>query len=453
MCTGSNAKGIFMKTEECTRFDNYQELMKVILSVEASLIRNCINCEDYFPVVRLFLYETLRSGKKEKTKKHSLFFILSHVISSLIPLISMCAQYLFGQKHSSIFVAPAHHRMNLRNGTYYSKHLDALLRHVNCGNSKVLEYGPASMSPRPIHVRNYTLATVVLCKLLKLPKETLEKLQSVTDVVERQLKCEGIQLNQSINKLNTLLINFEKTTKIYRIFLNRLRIKNLYCVVYYSLDIMAMIRATNNIGGNTIEYQHGVQNDFQPMYTNWGSCNNTPQSIPKIFWMWDEVSKKRIQNWATKHDRTVIVVGNLWYTYFVESKKEVETFYLVALQKVPEFFNFDLLEVIKKTPDVNWLFREHPLSPAPVEFKEKLLCDFSNIEFDTNFSIGIEERLRFTTVCFTGFSTVGIEAINMGKKVIFTHKNALNGLKPYLDGESGFYANNSDQILRLLRSF
>ena len=80
---------------------------------------------------------------------------------------------------------------------------------------------------------------------------------------------------------------------------------------------MALSLACSRLKINLVDYQHGSQNDFHPMYSNWNSVPKEGyEIIPDYFWMWGNIFAKKIKIWSSiinKHN--TFVGGNLWFSF------------------------------------------------------------------------------------------------------------------------------------------
>jgi hypothetical protein len=99
------------------------------------------------------------------------------------------------------------------------------------------------------------------------------------------------------------------------------------------------------------------------------------------------------------------------------------------------------------------LVREHPLHRLTSEQISTYFCQelfTAKIDLVANQEFGLDDLLSVVNICITGFSTVGLEANMAGAVTIFTHANAKDGLKEYIDSETIFYSGESSEILKLL---
>ena len=190
--------------------------------------------------------------------------------------------------------------------------------------------------------------------------------------------------NQSINMLNKVMCTngvrvslspIITVCKIYSIlilskyFEKKLAImepKVVFIPEFYNAISMALSLACYRRNIVSVEYQHGAQNDYHRMYTHWNAVPKTGyEFIPKYFWCWGSVSAERISKWSEKSDyHKVIIGGNLWLLknkynhqnsnclteehlrHYQKDKKHI----LISLQAWPDYFNLDILSIMKESP-------------------------------------------------------------------------------------------------------
>ena len=444
-----------MSSQNSSHIEDYSLLSKSLSNIELKLEEKYPECSEFIPVIRLFLYDFLRAKKTVKESKRSKP-LFTYFFSFIKSFFSFTIDLYRLRSYDALAVAPSKHRVYSKNGKLYSKHLDSLCEFVSGEKVVAVEQGGETQNVTHF-VRNYSLFIVLLQFFICVNKKEREFFLCLSEEVKSYAKKEGLNLEGAGVALYSVLVNYFKRKKIYLWFFKVTKLRKLYSVVYYDKYNIAMVAALNELNGLVVEYQHGVQNDYQPMYTNWGHLKKLPLSLPKNFWVWDSVSENRVKKWGDYYGISVTVVGNLWYKVFVKevnqrpsSSSEVKV--LVALQQYPEFFSFFILDAIASTPNVTWVFREHPLLRVSESEKRKLIGHCGSVQFDEELSVGIEERLLEFDFCITGFSTVGLEAIYMGKKVIFTHVNALNGLNSYFDGKHCFYADTAKAIIDIINN-
>ena len=291
------------------------------------------------------------------------------------------------------------------------------------------------------------------------------------------------KINHSIKNLNKVMCKSGvqitlppviTVCKIYSIlmlskfFEKRLAIikpKFVFIPEFYNAISMALSLACYRRNIASVEYQHGAQNDYHRMYTHWNTIPETGyEFLPKYFWCWGNVSADRIRTWAKKSSyHKVIIGGNLWMLknqcnsrgsnnssekqlrHYKDGKKHI----LITLQAWPDYFNFDILSIMKESPS-NWCWhiRQHPLHRLPSKDIKKYFLDqkIRNCEIEYSSSAPLYTILQSTDVHLTGFSTVAFEAQAYGIPTIFFHENALHGFSGLIDNVFFCYATSKQEI-------
>ena len=354
-----------------------------------------------------------------------------------------------------MIVAPSLHRRYPRNGISTSKHLDGLIKHLDNKNPAVIETGakyPLQKSILGTHKISITIRA--LQKLFPKPKKSKQAAdltKMVSGHLEQHCAKNRLTLMLAPSVLEAWIDRYYFNKKLFKfVFPKNIATDQAIFVAYYDIDMFSLLAFFNQTGVRTIDYQHGIQNNHHPMYVGYESYWEKPVSLPGEFWLWDKHAEKRIQAWSARLGIGTRIVGNLHVKYFLNAggfaEKEPRNTILVALQVWPDYFCSALFEVIEQYQQYNWLFREHPHYPVPEQVKQEIMAKSSRIAFDDTQLVAAEDSLANCCICITGFSTMGLEAVNLDKKAIYTHINALEGLDDYIDGINIIYADNKQAI-------
>lgn len=429
---------------------NSNELIQFILLIERHLLGKYKSVEDLLPTIRMFIYFSIALNR-QVDGSGNLFKKAFNAAYWTIRSFGDFLHFLCFAKTKSIMVAPSTHRNIPGKPFYKSKHFDALIKAKASENFYVIE-SEAKNNQKSKYKDPFSFIHG-LARLINAISPCPSELKLIAkDVCSYANELPGnVCLDEK--RLLHLIREYETSSKLHSLIFRLKGIKKGYFIVYYLTPHLAMIKALNLRSGQSIEYQHGIQNDYQPLYTHWDHLVQPPLCLPKSIYVWDTVSKKRIDKWAGPLGIEVIKTGNYWIEQLDRTSINRDSFtILVALQKFPEHFNFGILDAVRKFPSLKWVFREHPLWPMPEDSKRELLSKFDSICFQTSKDRLLEEALSECAVCITAFSTVGIEALSLGVKTLFTHVNALNGLSSYIDNEHCFYADNAEAIQRVVQS-
>jgi hypothetical protein len=298
---------------------------------------------------------------------------------------------------------------------------------------------------------------------------TIEKFKFYLSLPFKRCNLEFLELETSVNKHFKFDVDVKndmywimQLSKFYEKVIKTYSCKKVFFVCFYRPDAMAICLACKRLNISSVEYQHGIQNDNHPMYSNWTKIPKKGfDLLPANFWMWEEVFAKRIIKWTKGNSyHQVFVGGNLWLNYqkliLVNSKKSCilkkntnKIKILVSLQGddfLPKFF----LDFIKKYPnDYDWFFRDHPRLPISEKNKD-FLTRFTDMDISLSSNCPLYELFKFTNIHITGFSTVGYEASAFNIGTIFIHKNAKEGLSDLLESNNFHFANDEYSLLSMI---
>lgn len=274
-------------------------------------------------------------------------------------------------------------------------------------------------------------------------------------VKEKKLNVNYEFLLFSISLVFTISNNIKK-------LLSYVKPQGIFLLPFYSSFSFGVMLAANELNINTIDLQHGIQNDYHYMYTSWTQIpKNGYELLPNYFFMWSPISQKRILNWSNRslsHD--ALVVGNPFFMkkeLFSLENKELNKIFdpkkvhiLVSMQDGIDTYKDILLESIEQSDEkIVWHFKKHPKMPESVIFKElelnkKLL---NRIEYKIINKYTIYDIMKYIDINITLFSTVAYELRDYCSiPTIF-----IRDIKDSLDDELFFYGDKTDEILLLIR--
>ncbi|MCU7799635.1 MAG: hypothetical protein KZQ70_05700 [gamma proteobacterium symbiont of Lucinoma myriamae] len=445
---------------------NLHKFVRKINNIETSVDLSALNCFGFnpWPLIRLSILHNVSSknqrkmGKLNQLKKIMYYFkqlLNAYILYKKNPL-----------KHENIdivFFSRLSESQDIIENNYFNRYSDSFRYFfTNQYKIKTVEINDQEwLSKRKYFNLNITYIDFLVkkaklkCKLSQFFSQI--KKNYLYDINQKIFKEFGFKVNvhNDLYWLNYLSKEYEKILKSYSP-------KLVFIVCFYRIDAMAMSLACNKLGIKSVEYQHGAQNDYHAMYTNW---ENIPQKgyelIPDVFWMWGKISKNRIDKWAAKTDKHQAVVGgNIWMTYFLQkniSIDKIKKYYniyntniLVSLQGDSFFPNY-LLDIISNfSHNTSWHFREHPRLPISSALRNKIeSLDNTEIEFSS--IAPLYDLLKLTDIHLTGFSTVAFEAQNFCVPTIFTHENALNGFHLMINKNGLFFSKNYKETKVLIK--
>lgn len=212
--------------------------------------------------------------------------------------------------------------------------------------------------------------------------------------------------------------------------LKKIKPKSLVIMVYYENHLnFAITFMANKLKIKTIEMQHGPQTENQTAY---GNFTKIPiegfNSMPKIYWCWDESSRSPINKWiVNKSNVYAILGGNPWIEYWKNKniKSENSNYILYSLQPKPleldQLFPDSIVRIIK-SKKFPWVLRTHPRQDktALLNFLQEIdILDKIDIE-DSNIS-PLPLSIYNCLLHVTNFSGTTIEAAIMKKKTVLLH--------------------------------
>jgi hypothetical protein len=421
---------------------NNKEVLEFITDMERELIKVDAQYERRFLIMRAFLYDSFRNKKTSNEKNK-----LSIVKGAFINLFSLL---FFSRlmKSKEIVVSPSSHfNLNIE-GKKVSKHVEGIKSKYS--SARVFSVGTI-----------YRKSCFNLSLISRFYYSISGKKYKEDDVFLKDFKktflflseSKSIEFSFSPDSISHWLSKVNCYIDFYKFLIpSDVKVEKAIFIAYYDLNSLALIEALKQKEVECIDYQHGIQNDCHPMYSKLSSLKKSI-GLPNKFWGWDHVSKKRIvSELGVDFFREV---GNLWvsteiYKNSVRSLNRPKKTILVALQLWPNYFNNEVFDVINDNKEYLWVFREHPLNLVSDSEKRKILNTFNNVVFEDIKNITVESSIDACLLCMTGYSTVALEAFYIGRKALFFHENAKNGLSSYIDNKAMFYADNKKDIQKVI---
>lgn len=231
--------------------------------------------------------------------------------------------------------------------------------------------------------------------------------------------------------------------------------QKIWCYNYYNNQHNSLIRAANYLKIVSCEYQHSAISDDHFAYTQWNDIDEYSDFFPHHFYVWDEESKGLIlRNFAGNiYWPQIVISGN----YYLNRQKEIiqngskkyNDHILICLQGVwiPQFIEKAIIESDSK----KWYIRLHPRYPQD---KLNLLSLYKKypdkIEIEHSNQLPLYELFKEVSILLVSFSGTAIEAKEFGLKVIIFGEDGYNSYKSFIDKGDFSYANNKDQLLKLI---
>jgi hypothetical protein len=226
--------------------------------------------------------------------------------------------------------------------------------------------------------------------------------------------------------------------KLLTPFIAKLNPKAVFMPCYFcDQQTLGLVAACHNAGVPVIDIQHGGQDN--PMYYGWEGAAASSQYLADYFWMWSDYFTAFIaaNNSGTKGKP--FTGGNFWMQKSLKSilpnadaealQKEsanAERTVVISLQRG---IASHVVEAMRELPSTwRWLIRFHPVQTEQErKIINDLISDFPNAETVRPSKINLFHLLQLADVHITGWSTVAIEALQLGVPTIFSHPNAEAG--------------------------
>lgn len=373
------------------------------------------------------------------------------------------------KKVDYIFGTASIYRSTL-NGKSYNKFADPLMDLLN-NESIIIEHSLKHLySDDEVYKKNrvffmydflnYTLFSkkrkerIVSSKRKHLPQydEFLEFLKSEAIIAPIIDEFEDKALNKLINR-------FKDFEDIYTEIIKRTQPKVVFTVCYYSFPAMVLNYVANKNNIKTIEIQHGPQTDIHLAYGNWTKHPTEGyNTLPKVFWNWDNYSYEVINNWITKSNSNYsnFIGGNPWVDY-LKDDSSTKNIILYSLQNLKFEFLFPnyLIERIKVTENHEWWIRLHP---KQLEYLDEINSFFikNGIQNKVNIKdaskIPLPEILNKTIVHITNFSGCTLEAVHYNIPSIILDNRGKDSFNDLIDEGKAFYTETPTEFNGVLTS-
>ena len=411
---------------------------------------------NYWPIIRSQIYWRALSDssssriKDEGNKKLEKLKLKFFKICNLIILVSRKRRELIPYKRFAFFFTSGHAHLG-STGNYRHDYVDDFADRFDTGdvnyfyvNDKLLSSIRFENEKEWIDISSlfWTRTLFSRCKFL--------------------FSSRSKELSKEIGKKEQRIIrNVYELSKIYEKVLKKSRSKLVFLICFYSPESFAITLACHRLNIKVVEYQHGAQNDCHNMYTNW---ERPPKEgyeiIPDYFWMWGEISRKRIEDWASKTSKHVAFIGGNSSLLNAKNQRSVikeeilksdKKIVLVSLQHDKFLPHWFVDFCIDHKDEFSWVFREHPRNKLSKETLN-VLASISDIPIDVATNTNKYDLLKISDIHITGFSSMAFEALFFNTPTIFINENALNGYRKLIDNRSFYYASNREEMYEKLNA-
>jgi hypothetical protein len=411
---------------------------------------------NYWPIMRSLIYfraltdSSSSQVKDEDNKKSEKLKIIFLKVFNLINVVSRIRRESIPYKRFAFFLTSGHAHLG-STGNYKHDYVDDFADRFDIGdvnyfyvNDKILSSIRFENEKEWIDISSlyWTRTLFYRCKFL--------------------LSSHNKELSKEIGKKEQRMIrNIHELSKIYEKVLKKSRPKLVFLICFYTLNSFAITLACHRLNIKVVEYQHGAQNDCHNMYTNW---KRPPKEgyeiIPDYFWMWGDISRKRIENWASKTSKHVAFVGGNSSLLNAKNRRRVikeeiiksdKKIVLVSLQHEKFLPHWFVDFCIDHKDEFSWVFRQHPRNKLSKETLN-VLASISDIPVDVATDTNKYDLLTISDIHITGFSSMAFEALFFNTPTIFVNENALNGYRKLIDDRSFYYASNREEMYEKLNA-
>ncbi|MCX2745194.1 hypothetical protein OO013_15040 [Mangrovivirga sp. M17] len=264
-----------------------------------------------------------------------------------------------------------------------------------------------------------------------------------------------------LNKILSILFTVIVWTRIYSFIFKKVNPKLSFGLCYYNNEMLGMNLAASRMGVKSIDMQHGAQGELHPMYTYNRKLLSDFEMLPDIYWVWDKVSGKNIENWISPNKK-VIYGGNPWIDFLKEKSILInidKPVILITVQPLNPVLEKDILEVIYKSSDrYEWWIRYHPrMTLSEKNDFETELKEFNilkKVNFDIPNELELPQLLEIASVHISRYSGSISEASMVGVPSIICDEIGLEIYKDLELNQSIFNGclENSDEVLSLIET-
>jgi len=363
-----------------------------------------------------------------------------------------------------LFFGSHFHRVKYKE-YYFNKYFDAMIEtHSLQEQSYIVEFQKAL---NPIYNSKIVLNLNSYLPLLK----KLEKLINNNNTITRflledynefyeelaQFNINRDQLKLDQNSLSKWTLKVNRTVKIFDYLFKKIKPQKIIFLSYYGFDdIAAAMISANTLGIKTIDMQHGPQTNVHMAYSKWTKIPTQGyNTMPKEYWVWDDISKNNINEWAKDHsDLNVKVVGNPYINFFASSSKfSSENKILYSLQTFNDIENQFFTPAILKLMRSNtyyWVLRMHPRSTFNAtylrEFLKSKSIDETTFEIQDSYQKPLPEELLKVKLHITNFSGCLLEARSLMVPTLVIDQTGFEMFETYLDHKLVYFNDKHSKL-------
>jgi len=293
--------------------------------------------------------------------------------------------------------------------------------------------------------------------------------EPISQEVEEQISKINLPVNKAAVAWQVEII--EWLSKELKSILKNSSIKLIIASENLHVFNQALFLATRFTGITSVEMAHGSQSKQDIGYSTWAKQEISNLISPDFFWTWDDFVQKRFT--AHRYDHAQVINGGIPYA-IKWSEKEYDKLFisqlrdlnllasgfsktiLLCTQPVNNCFPLFLGEYIKKSKDILFIHRPHPMEENSDFYKKQKqlylspLSDLQNFITFNNGDYPIHLLLGISSYMITPFSTVASESIPHNCNAIFSHVDSLLYFKEFIDENIFFTAFTYDRLKEII---
>lgn len=452
--------------------DSQENIKKNIITMETMfpVEQWCINEIDLWPYIRIKIYfemltalnpeEPIKNKNVGKIKFHNK---LNKGISAIASFFRLQLFYLKLKKKKILFFGSHIHRV-FQDDKYFNRFYDSIVDLHNLKNEVYMveyqkvyrdNFNQKAIIPLTKYLNDYKL----LLKFKKNPYNNKADIQlnGYEDFMLHlnNFNIDPLRLGVSKQQLLNWANKMKGIQGFFVRFYKNVNPNKVVFLGYYGFDdLYAALITANSLKIKTIDFQHGPQTNIHMAYSNW---TRVPEkgynTMPKVFWNWDENSKKNIDAWANKIDTiSTKVFGQPYIAYWMNRPNKLNAsnngeVILYSMQTSPlELFTPKLINLIKQS-EYNWIFRLHPRNNVDIEHIEKFLKKNginNNAIIQDSIAEPLPQVLNRSILHITNYSGCTIEAKMMGVPTVLVHKVGMEMFNTYIDNTLVYYLDQKD---------
>jgi hypothetical protein len=269
-------------------------------------------------------------------------------------------------------------------------------------------------------------------------KPSLARLQQAeTDVIThfRKLNIGFLPAHNSVTGFAERVFAWEE---LLQAFVEKMQPRAVFMPCYFcDQQTLAFTSVCHRAGVPVIDIQHGGQDN--PMYYGWNGAAGESPYLAHYFWMWSDYFTRFTAQSNSGPLGIPFTGGNLWMqksltgvpvTDDVQALRQeathVKRTVVVSLQRG---LADHVLAAMKALPiNWRWLVRFHPVQTDDErKIINEMVAGLPNVETLRPTKVNLYHLLQLADVHITGWSTIAVEALQLGVPTIFSHQNAEAG--------------------------